>query len=122
MDERLEKALDASNLRLNLLNIKENLRIKVDTMVTMAVNGGLFKATRELISFSDTILSKGHTSVVLIDENGNPIEIIDLLKFQEDLLDRYFNATNYFNAEYNKLKKARSTIEQSPEVLAGDDK
>jgi hypothetical protein len=80
----------------------------------------LFKATRELISFSDTILNKGHTSVVLIDENGNHIEIIDLLKFQEDLLDRYFNATNYFNTEYNKLKKARSTIEQFPEVLAGD--
>jgi hypothetical protein len=121
MDERLEKALDASNLRLNLLNIKENLRIKVDTMVTMAVNGGLFKATRELISFSDTILNKGYTSVVLIDENGNPIEIMDLLQFQEGLLDRYFNATNYFNTEYNKLKKARSTIEQFPEILAGDD-
>ena len=48
MDERLEKALDASNLRLNLLNIKENLRIKVDTMVTMAVNGGLLKLQENL--------------------------------------------------------------------------
>jgi len=120
MDERLQKALDASNLRLNLINIKENLKIKVDTMTTMAINGGLFKASRELITFMQMIIDRGWQSVVLIDENGNPIEITDLETFRDELLDRYFNATNYYNLEYNNLRKARSTAEQFSEIVKGN--
>jgi|FreactcultureFD7_1027221.scaffolds.fasta_scaffold11862_3 hypothetical protein len=112
MDERLQKALDASNFRLNLLNTKANIKLKVETMTTVAVNGGIFKASRELITFTKLIIDKGHNSVVLLDENENPIEILDLLKFHDDLLDCYFSATNYYNTEYSKLKKARSSADQ----------
>jgi hypothetical protein len=117
MDERIQKALEASNFRLNLLNTKENLRIKFDTMITVAINGGFFKATRELITFVQLVLDKGRTSIVLIDENNNPIEIKDLENFLEDLLDKYFQATNFYNSEYTRLKRARSTTEQFAEIM-----
>jgi len=120
MDERLQKALDASNFRLNLLNIKSNIKIKVDTMITVAVNGGLFKATRELITFTKLIMDKGHSYVVLIDENGNPTEIVDLPQFHNELLNCYFTATNYYHNEYAKLKKARSTADQFGEISRDD--
>jgi hypothetical protein len=120
MDERLQKALDASNFRLNLLNIKSNIKIKVDTMITVAVNGGLFKATRELITFTKLIMDKGHSSVVLIDENGNPTEIVNLPQFYNELLNCYFTATNYYHNEYAKLKKSRSTADQFGEISRDD--
>jgi len=120
MDEKLQKALDASNHRLNLLNLKENIKIKVDTLITYAINGGLFKATRELIVFTKLTIDLGHTSVVLIDENGNPIEITDITAFHAELLDRYFQATNYYNTEYIKIKKIRSSTELFSEISKED--
>ena len=122
MDDRLYKALDASKLRLNLLNIKENLKIKVETMITVAINGGIFKANRDLISFLQTIIDKGYETVVLIDDNKNPIEITDIPVFQEDLIERYFAATNYYNTEYTRLKNARTSSAQFIELPEGFNK
>jgi len=120
MDEKLEKALAAANHRLNLLNLKENLKIKFDTIVTYATNGGIFKATRELIVFVKIIIDSNRSTVVLIDENGNPIEITDIPNFYENLLDKYFQATNYYHYEYTKLKKIRSSAELFSELTKED--
>ncbi len=77
--------------------------------MTYGFNGGIFKINRELISFVQILLDKGRTAgVVLLDQNENPILIEDLLKFQEEILDRYITSTNEYLESFQKLKKSRS--------------
>jgi len=118
MDEKLQRALDASNFRLNLLNLKENITLKVDTLSVFAINGGIFKINRELIAFTKLVLDSGKTSVVLIDDNNNPIEITNIQSFYDAILDKYFQATNFYHAEYTKLKKMRSSNDFIAELKA----
>lgn len=117
MDDRLEKALEFANYRVGLFNQKENIKLKMETMLSYGINGGIFKATPELISFITLISSHGKDTVVLIDINGNPIEITDLDLFKNELLSRYFEATNYYHVEYTKLRKARSVKDQYSELF-----
>lgn len=120
MDSRLEKALEFSNYRISLFNQKENIKLKVDNILTYACNGGIFKASLDLVTFIKTIQDLGHTSVVLLDRNQNPIEINDLPKFQKDILSKYFEATNYYHSEYTKLRKTRSVKEQFEDIIKED--
>jgi hypothetical protein len=108
MDERLQKALDFSKYRIALFNRKEDLKIKVNNMLIHAHNGGIFKASQELISFVKLLIDAGKTTVVLIDVNGNPIQILDTQVFFNDILSKYFEATNYYHVEYTKIRSARS--------------
>lgn len=114
MDDRLHAALEFANYRITLFNTKENIKLKVDSMLTHAVNGGLFKATMELINFTKMAIDLGKETVVLVDINGNPTEINDIGKFHEEILSKYFQATNYYHTEYTKLKKARNVRDQFP--------
>jgi hypothetical protein len=118
MDEKLQRALDASNFRLNLLNLKENIALKVETLSIYAINGGIFKINRELITFTKLIMDSERTSVVLIDENNNPIEITNISVFYQAILDRYFQATNFYHTEYTKLKKMRSSNDMLSDLKA----
>jgi len=108
MDERLKKALDFSNYRISLFNRKEEIKTKVNTMLTYSFNGGIFKITPELVSFTKLVIDSGKTNVVLIDSNSNPIMIDNVEKFFSDIFSRYFETTNYYNTEYSTLKKART--------------
>ena len=117
MDDRIKKALDFSNYRVTLFNLKENLKVKVDSMLTHAVNGGLFKVTPELITFVKDVADTGITPVVLIDSNDNPVSIDDPKALHGDMLDKYFQATNYYHVEYMKIRKARSVREQFEEII-----
>lgn len=108
MDERLKKAIEFSNYRNSLFNKKEDIKTKVTAMLLYGYNGGIFKITQELILFVKLILDQEKDQVVLIDSNENPIEIKDIKTFYEHIFTKYFEATNYYNSEYTKLKQARS--------------
>ena len=108
MDERLQKALDFSKYRIALFNRKEDLKLKVNNMLIHAHNGGIFKASQELISFVKLLIEGGKQTVVLIDVNGNPIQILDTQAFFDEILSKYFEATNYYHIEYTKIRSARS--------------
>lgn len=116
MDERLSKALEFSNFRVSLFNKKENIRLKMDSICSYAVNGGIFKADPQTITFVKLVLDSGRDAVVLIDVNGNPIEITDIRSLYEELTSRYFQATNFYHVEYDKIKKARSVRSLFPEL------
>jgi hypothetical protein len=120
MDERLKSALEFSKYRVNHFNIKENIKLKVDGMLTYAINGGIFKIDRDLIAFVKIILEENKPVVVLIDTNGNPIEIADIRVFYDEILSKYFEATNFYIVEYTKLKKAKSSIDQFDNLSLGD--
>jgi hypothetical protein len=117
MDDRLKKALDFANYRITLFNTKENIKLKVDSMLTHATNGGMFKVTIELINFTKLLLDMEQDAVVLIDVNGNPIEIDDIQQFHSSLLNKYFQATNYYYTEWTKIKGVRAVKDIFPDII-----
>lgn len=122
MDERIKKAIDLSSYRISLFNKKESIKSKVDTMLLHAINGGVFTISTDLISFVKTLLDLGKDRMVLIDNNGNPIEIFNPESFFQDIVDKYFQATNYYHNDYTKLKKARSVADQFKDLFEEEKK
>ena len=109
MQEQLQKALEFSNYRQTFAIQRKILKEKIDAKLTYGINGGIFKIDRTLISFVQMLIDQERTSgVPLIDDNGNPILIDDLVAFKEEILDRYFTATLEYFEQYQALKKSRS--------------
>lgn len=109
MDDQLKAALDFANFRQSFSIQQKTLKEKIQAKLTYGFNGGIFKIDRELISFVHILIEKGRTTgAVLLDQNENPILIDDLTSFQEEILDRYFSATNEYLESFQKLKKSRS--------------
>lgn len=108
MDTRLEQALTYANYKVTVFQQKQNLKLRLDQLLTYAHNGGIFNVSDTLIAFVDSLLRREVNEVVLIDERGNPVKINDLQSFQDDIFSLYFEATNEYHAEHEKLRKARS--------------
>lgn len=109
MDERLKKALEFSNYRISLFNRKEDLKLAMQQQLTYAHNGGLFRIDQTLICFVKIALDMNvDRPLVLIDANGNPIEVTDKQAFYDTITNKYFEATNLYHLEYSRLKKART--------------
>jgi len=100
MTSKLTKALEFSNYRQTLNIQHNNLKSKVQTLLTYSINGGSFNIDLPLITFVEMLIKKENDSVVLLDVYNNPIEITDLKDFLEEILSRYFEATNEYYAEY----------------------
>ena len=108
VDERLAKALEASNYRLTLNVQRENSRLKLKNHLTYAANGGIFKITQEFISFIFA-LSQSKESGVILDSNENPVKIDNLEDFYEEILSIYQEGMNEYLIEFEKFKKLRTT-------------
>ena len=112
MDERLKAALDFSNYRQTLAIQRKTLRERIEGKLTYGHSGGIFKIDRTLLAFVQMLIDQGRTeNVPLIDQNENPILILDLQQFQDEILDRYFSATYEYHEEYEKIKSSR-TVEK----------
>jgi hypothetical protein len=112
MDERLKAALDFSNYRQTLAIQRKSLRERIEGKLTYGHSGGIFKIDRTLLAFVQMLIDQGRTeNVPLIDQNENPILIPDLLKFRDEILDRYFSSTYEYHEEYEKIKSSR-TVEK----------
>lgn len=108
VDERLAKALEASNYRLTLNVQRENSKLKLKNHLVYSQNGGIFKITQDFISFVFA-LSQSKKSAVILDSNENPVKIDDLEDFYESILDIYQEGMNDYLIEYEKFKKLRTT-------------
>jgi hypothetical protein len=108
MDDRLTKALEYSNYKVTVFQQKQNLKLRLENLLTYAHNGGMFKITQELISFVDALLRRDVEEVVLVDARENPVKIANLEEFYDTILGQYFEATNEYHLEFEKLRKARS--------------
>ena len=112
MDERLQKALDFSNYRQTLSIQRKTLKEKINARLTYGCNGGLFKIDQSLITFVQMLIDQGRIeNVPIIDVNENPILIVNLNEFRDEILDRYFSATYEYLEEYQKIKSSR-TVEK----------
>jgi len=108
MDERLEKALEFSNYMVTINNQKRLLKERYYENLIYYFNGGQFTVTQNLISFCQVLVNRDQDSTILIDDNDLPVEIEDLEKFLDDILDVYWTSANEYYAEYEKLRKNRS--------------
>ncbi len=108
MDERLEKAIAFANYKTTVFQQKQNLKLRLENMLTYAVNGGMFKITDQLISFVDVLVRRGLEEAVLIDSRDNPVLINELGSFHDTIIALYFEAANEYHLAHSELKKARS--------------
>jgi hypothetical protein len=108
MDPKLERALESSQYRETLNNQMQALKSQVEVKLMYSINGGTFSVSPELITFVELLISKGQTESVLLDINRTPILITDLKDFQTNILSRYYEVTNDYLTQYEKIRKARS--------------
>jgi hypothetical protein len=112
MDDRLQKALDFSKYRQTLAIQRRLLKEKLEAKLTYGYAGGIFHIDRSLISFVQLCIDQGRVSgIPLIDSNENPVLIDDLVKFRDEIFDRYFSASFEYMSEYEVIKKSR-TVEK----------
>lgn len=108
MDDRLERALAFSNYRATVENRRTALKRRFNSMLVVHYNNGMFRATQETISFVAALLANGHQDAIVVDLNENPVQIDNLTEFKDALMNAYFEATNEYSTEMQKLKKARN--------------
>jgi hypothetical protein len=106
MSTRLTKALEFANYRLTINNQQAQLKAKTQSLLSYSINGGTFTIDIPLITFCKQLLDEGQKQVVLLDIYKNPIQI-EVESFYEEIQSRYFEVTNDYYAEYEKLRKAR---------------
>ena len=106
MSTRLTKALEFANYRTTLNNQQAQLRAKTQSLLSYSINGGTFTIDLQLITFCKQLADAGKTDVVLLDIYQNPIRV-NVKEFHEEILSRYFEATNDYYVEFEKLRKSR---------------
>ena len=106
MAAKLQTALEFSNYRQTLNNQKEVLKAKTESLLIYSINGGTFTIDRELITFVKVLIDDKHTDAVLLDIYNHPISV-DLQNFYSEIMSRYFEVTNDYYVEYEKIRKAR---------------
>ena len=109
MEEEYKNAMEFSKYRQTLAIQRKTLKEKIDAKLTYGFNGGIFKIDRNLLNFVEMLIYKDRSeNVVVLDANENPILIEDLVKFRDEIFDRYFSASFEYYEEYQKIKKSRS--------------
>lgn len=106
MAAKLQTALEFANYRQTLNNQKEVLKAKTESLLSYSINGGTFTIDRELITFVKVLIDDKYTDAVLLDVYNHPIAV-DLQNFYSEIMSRYFEVTNDYYVEYEKIRKAR---------------
>jgi len=105
----IEKLMDVAKTMAVLANQKRALKEEYEQSLVFFHSGGSFKITKELISFIHTIRTvSNYNEFVLIDDAGIPIQIKNLEKFLQDILDVYIQSSNAFLSNYQKLKNSKN--------------
>jgi hypothetical protein len=108
LDERLSAALHVSNYSTIFANQKRIAETQLQNNLKYFVNKGAFTATPELISYCCALLSLKQQSVIMIDNNSNPILIENLKEFTDNVLAVRASALNEFFLKYTKLVNSRT--------------
>ena len=115
-NERLEKALHFSNTMQTFNLAKNNLKVKIQNLLSYSAYGGTFIVNQELISFVAAMMNMGKKKIAILDKNDIPVEIEDLEEFLEDITSLYFESVNEYYNDYQKLKSSRK-IEKVLDIL-----
>jgi len=109
--EQLTKQIkQATDYQIN----KTILREKIQTDLHFTYNGGLFKATQELIAFvyawsgTEEFWPWDHGNPIFLEDTyGNPIRIDNRQEFYQRACEHYQQAMNTWHQQHEELKRIR---------------
>lgn len=108
MDERIEKALAVANYTATLSNQRRIILEELNQKLVYYINGGTFKITPDLITFTKLTLDLGHSSdVAFVDANNYPVVIKDVQDFFDTIVAIYFESINEYSVKFTDLKSKR---------------
>jgi len=108
MDDRLQRALDISNLIVTYNKQKELITEQFNQNLLYYYNGGQFTISIDLINYCDLLLRQKKESVILIADNNIPILVENLQVFKDKILENYISVTEKFYNDFSLLKSSRS--------------
>ena len=107
MDEKLSKALQFANFTRTFEDQKNILKETYFNSLIYYTNGGQFTVNKTLLTFTNLLLEK-QDSAVVVDDNDNPFQIENLQEFYDNILDLYFQSSNEYYEKVRELKTKRS--------------
>ena len=108
MEEKISKAFEVANYMATLSTQRRIILEELNQKLVHYVNGGTFKITPELITFTKTLLDLGQESdVVFVDANNMPVVVASVQDFFDTIVSTYFEAINEYSAKYNEIKSKR---------------
>jgi len=109
MDERIEKAFEVANYMATLSNQRRVILEEYNQKLVYYINGATFKVDYNLINFAKNLVDIGQTeNVVFVDANNQPVIIVDVQDFHDNLLSAYFEAVNEYQTKFAEIKKKRN--------------
>lgn len=93
-----------------LVDRKDDIRVRFHSMLRYRYGDGIFEIDRDLICFVRMLIDQGNVDGILIDSLHNPIVVSDLREFYDRCFGMYFEATNFYKVEYEKIKATRDTL------------
>ncbi len=112
MEDILQQALNFSSFRKNIEIQKKTIKDKLHASLTIGYDGGIFYIDRSLIVFVNFLIDSGRIeNFPILDSNSTPILIKDVKDFQNKILDVYFESTNKYILEFEKIKSTRSPVD-----------
>jgi hypothetical protein len=109
MDDRLEKALEFANYRITNETQRRNMEARIDSMLTLHHNQGIFKADPTTIAFVGALSSNTSDDYhIIVDVQNRPIEVTNIKVLLDELLSTYASTMNEMLTQHNKLKKSRN--------------
>lgn len=103
----VKKLVEQVETRIDFNKSRAILREKIQADLHFGFNGGMFKATPELLAFANYGLTFPDHKFVVEDTNGNPILVEDVNAFITVITERLSSVMNRWYVEYEKLKKTR---------------
>lgn len=109
MNKKLEQAFDIANYMTTLASQKQIIKEEFYQNLLYYYNGGVFKVTPELISFVRTLVELDKDpEPILVDNNDIPINVGNLIEFQNNILSVYYSAINEYYTKHEQIRKSRS--------------
>ena len=98
--------------RLEAVNDQKRIILaNIETKLSIAKNGGVFDITPDLLLFIKMYIDLEYEDIILMDKNRNPIKIVDLQSFLEELVERQVEIMNEYYLRYESLKDQKDLIE-----------
>lgn len=108
MDERIEKAFSVANYMATLSNQRRIILEEFNQKLVYYHNGGTFKVSTDLITFTKSVLELGYdTDVPFVDANSFPILIKNVQEFYDNIVSQYFEAVNEYHSKFVEIKSKR---------------
>ena len=100
---------DQSLLAYSVAIQQQQLRDTFENKTLHGEYGGVFKITPEFLVFLQFLISHNRIeNIPIIDVNGNPVLVQNIVKFKDTVTDKYFTALYEFYNQYNEVKKCRT--------------